>query len=138
MVFVVLVGCGSASPPPETPSNEAPEAAETTGHDVSLASNVVDENAKPIDGALLLVFRQGLDATKLDLSRLDEEVISWGRSNTQGHVTLNKPVHAPGVYSVMVTAAGYEPLIGDGELHLEETSPPSFDPWGNVVLTSKK
>ena len=34
----------------------------------------------------------------------------------------------------MVVARGYEPLIGESELHLDANTPPSFDPWGKIAL----
>jgi hypothetical protein len=37
----------------------------------------------------------------------------------------------------MVVAPGYEPLIGENELHLDENTPQSFDPWGKIGLRSR-
>ena len=56
------------------------------------------------------------------------------RSGTAGSVYLKQPVPAPGTYTVMVTADGYSPLIGDGALTLDAKTPPYFDPWGEVRL----
>jgi len=70
----------------------------------------------------------------VDVNRLDDQVLAWGRSNTLGEVLLKQPVPVPGTYTVMVVARGYEPLIGDGELHLDAKTPASFDPWGKITL----
>jgi hypothetical protein len=46
-------------------------------------------------------------------------------------------VPVPGTYTVMVIAPGYEPLIGENELHLDAKTPASFDPWGKIGLRSR-
>jgi hypothetical protein len=87
--------------------------------------------------ALVMILRPGVNAKKVDVNRLDDQVLSWGRSNTQGDVQLKQPVPIPGTYSVMVVARGYEPLVGEGELHLDANTPAYFDPWGKIWLRSR-
>ena len=105
---------------------------------IRIASRVVDAATEaPVRDALVMVLRPGVKAAAVDVNRLDDQVLSWGRSNTQGEVQLKQPVPIPGTYTVMVVARGYEPLIGDGELHLPADTAPYFDPWGKIWLRSR-
>ncbi len=105
---------------------------------IRISTRVLDAaNEQPVRDALVMILRPGVNAKKVDVNRLDDQVLSWGRSNTQGEVQLKQPVPVPGTYSVMVVARGYEPLVGEGELHLDEKSPAYFDPWGKIWLRSR-
>jgi hypothetical protein len=46
-------------------------------------------------------------------------------------------VPVPGTYSVVVFAKGYQTLIGDNELKLDDQTPLDFDPWGGVTLEAR-
>ena len=94
-------------------------------------------NKAPIQDALVMVFRPGVNADAVDVNRLDDQVLAWGRSNSLGEVKLRQPVPAPGTYTVMVVARGYEPLIGQGALRLDEKTPPAYDPWGGIKLMAR-
>ncbi|MBK9036477.1 MAG: trypsin-like peptidase domain-containing protein [Myxococcales bacterium] len=112
-----------------------PTAIEAEAEGVRLSTRIVgNANGQPIAGALLMIMRAGVSAGDVDINRLDDQVISWGRSGTDGAVYLKQPVPAPGTYTVMVTADGYSPLIGDGALRLDAGTPAYFDPWGEVRL----
>jgi len=84
-----------------------------------------------------MVLRPGVSASAVDVNRLDDQVLAWGRSNMQGEVQLKQPVPVPGTYTVMVVARGYEALIGEGALHLDDKTPPAFDPWGEIRLRAR-
>ena len=116
-----------------------PSAVEAPGEGgVRISTKVVDAaNEQPVRDALVMILRPGVNAKKVDVNRLDDQVLSWGRSNTQGEVQLKQPVPIPGTYSVMVVARGYEPLVGEGELHLDDKTPAYFDPWGRIWLRSR-
>jgi hypothetical protein len=112
-----------------------PDAVEAPAEGVRLETRVLDAaNDKPIADAMLMVLRPGVKTSEIDMNRLDDQVISWGRSNSQGEVRLKQPVPIPGEYSVVVFAKGFTPLIGDRELRLSETTPPGYDPWGAVRM----
>lgn len=112
-----------------------PTAIEAEAEGIRLSTRIVAAaNARPIAGALLMVLRPGVPASAVDVNRLDDLVISWGRSGTDGEVFLKQPVPAPGTYTVMVTADGYSPLIGDSALKLPADAPLYYDPWGVVRL----
>ena len=112
------------------------DAIEPPAEGVRLETHILDAaNDKPIADALLMVLRSGVRADAIDMNRLDDQVISWGRANSAGEVRLKHPVPVPGAYSVLVFARGYAPLIGDQELRLTATTPPGYDPWGAVRLT---
>ncbi|MGE0397468.1 MAG: trypsin-like peptidase domain-containing protein [Kofleriaceae bacterium] len=116
-----------------------PSAVEAPGEGgVRISTKVLDAaNEQPVRDALVMILRPGVNAKKVDVNRLDDQVLSWGRSNTQGEVQLKQPVPVPGTYSVMVVARGYEPLVGEGELHLDANAPAYFDPWGKIWLRSR-
>jgi S1-C subfamily serine protease len=112
-----------------------PRAVEAPPEGIRLSTNVVDAgNGQPVAGALLMVLRPGIGAADIDVNRLDDLVIAWGRSNADGDVHLKQAVPVPGTYSVLVVARGYDPLVGDNELRLAADAPPFFDPWGVVKL----
>jgi protease PrsW len=113
-----------------------PESIDAPAEGVRLETRILDaDNDKPIADAMLMVLRPGVRTSAIDMNRLEDQVLSWGRSNSQGEVRLKQPVPVPGAYSVLVFAKGYAPLIGDQELRLTETTPPGYDPWGAVRLT---
>jgi len=115
-----------------------PSAVEAPAEGIRIATRVIDAaNEAPVRDALVMVLRPGISASAIDVNRLDDQVISWGRSNTQGEVQLKQPVPVPGTYSVLVRASGYEPLIGDNKLQLDEKSPPALDPWGGIKLMAR-
>ncbi len=87
--------------------------------------------------ATVMVLRPDVSASAIDMNRLDDQAIAWGKSNAQGEVRLKQLVPNPGTYTVMVVAPGYEPLIGENELHLGADTPPNFDPWGRIGLRSR-
>jgi S1-C subfamily serine protease len=115
-----------------------PSAVEAPSEGVRIATKVIDAaNEAPIRDALVLVLRPTVKASQIDVNRLDDQTLSWGRSNTQGDVQLKQPVPVPGTYTVMVIARGYEPLIGEGALKLTDKTPPAFDPWGSIKLLAR-
>ena len=118
-----------------TSTDLEPTAIEAEAEGIRLSTRIVAAaNLRPVPGALLMIMRAGVAANQVDVNRLDDLVISWGRAGTDGEVYLKQPVPAPGTYTVMVTANGYSPLIGDGALRLAADAPPYFDPWGLVKL----
>jgi hypothetical protein len=86
---------------------------------------------------MVAVLRPGVNASTIDMNRLDDQTIAWGKTNSAGEVRLKQLVPVPGTYTVMVTAPGYETLIGESELHLDAKMPSSFDPWGKIGLRSR-
>ncbi len=112
-----------------------PDAVEAPAEGVRLETKILDAaNDRPIADAMLMVLRPSVRTSEIDMNRLDDQVLSWGRSNAAGEVRLKQPVPIPGDYSVVVFAKGYAPLIGDRELRLGETTPPGYDPWGAIRL----
>ena len=115
-----------------------PSAVEAPAEGVKIESKVLDAASEaPVRDALVMILRPGVKASAVDVNRLDDQVLSWGRSNAQGDVSLKQPVPVPGTYTVMVVAKGYEPLMGEGELHLDANTPQRFDPWGKIWLRSR-
>ena len=115
-----------------------PSAIEVPADGVQIQSRVLDAaNQAPVRDALVMVLRPGVNASTVDVNRLDDQVLAYGRSNAQGEVVLKQPVPAPGTYTLMVVARGYEPVIGEGALTLASDTPPVFDPWNRLLLRSR-
>ncbi len=115
----------------------APTSIEPEAEGVAISTRVLDQaNDRPIAGALVMVLRAGVDGHRVDVNRLDEVVIAWGRANADGGVYLRQPVPAPGRYTVLVNADGYAPLVVDDGLVLDADAPPSVVPWGTLRLAS--
>lgn len=115
-----------------------PSAVEAPAEGVRISSKVLDAASEaPVRDALVMILRPGVKAQAVDVNRLDDQVLSWGRTNAQGEVQLKQPVPIPGTYTVMVVAKGYEPLMGENELHLDAETPAFFDPWGKIWLRSR-
>jgi S1-C subfamily serine protease len=113
-------------------------AVEAPAGGVQIQSRVLDVvNEAPVRDALVMVLRPGVNAGTVDVNRLDDQVLAYGRSNAQGEVLLRQPVPVPGTYTLMVVARGYEPVIGEGELILEASTPAVFDPWGKILLRAR-
>ena len=114
-----------------------PTSVEAAAEGTRIYTTVIDDATEsPVRDALVMVLRPGVSTSSIDLNRLDDQAIAWGRTNAQGEVRLKQLVPA-GTYTVMVMAQGYEALIGDSELHLDANTPPSFDPWGKIGLHSR-
>jgi S1-C subfamily serine protease len=115
-----------------------PTAVEAAAEGVRISTLVVDDaNEAPVRDATVMVLKAGVNTSTIDMNRLDDQAIAWGKTNALGEVRLKQLVPVPGTYTVMVIAPGYEPLIGEGELRLDEKTPPSFDPWGKIGLRSR-
>lgn len=115
-----------------------PTAIDAEAEGIRISTRIVDAaNDQPIPGALLMVLRPGVSAAAVDINRLDDMVIAWGRSSATGDVYLKQPVPNPGTYTVMVVVDGYVPLIGTDALKLSEDTPPYFDPWGGVRVEAE-
>lgn len=112
-----------------------PEAVEIAPEGVLISTKVVDAaSSRPVPGAMLMVLRPGVSSSEVDMNRLDDQVVAWGRANADGEVHLKHPVPSPGTYTVVVVARGYQPLLGDAALQLDEETPAYWDPWGSVAL----
>ena len=115
-----------------------PTAVEAAAEGVRIYTTVLDDATEaPVRDALVMVLKPGVNTSSLDMNRLDDQTIAWGKTNGAGEVRLKQLVPVPGTYTVMVIAPGYEPLIGENELHLDAKTPASFDPWGKIGLRSR-
>ncbi|HTL37400.1 MAG TPA: trypsin-like peptidase domain-containing protein, partial [Kofleriaceae bacterium] len=115
-----------------------PTAIEASAEGVRIYTTIVDDaNDSPIRDATVMVLKAGVNTAAIDMNRLDDQAIAWGKTNALGEVRLKQLVPIPGTYTVMVIAPGYEPLIGESELHFDDKTPPSYDPWGKIGLRSR-
>jgi hypothetical protein len=115
-----------------------PSAVEAAAEGVRIFTTVIDDaNEQPVRDATVMVLKSGVNTSSIDMNRLDDQAIAWGKTNAQGEVRLKQLVPVPGTYTVMVVAPGYEPLIGENELHLDANTPAKFDPWDKIGLRSR-
>lgn len=119
------------------PSSTSSETAETkkasTG--VVIVSRVVDaSDGKPIESAMIVVFKAGIGAEDLHEDKIDEQALTWGLTDADGVFRLDSPVPQGARYTVAVGADGYLPLIQSGALDLSSESPPMYDPWTRISL----
>jgi S1-C subfamily serine protease len=116
----------------------APTSIEPEPEGVSISTRVVDQaNDEPVPGALVMVLREGVDGRSVDVNRLDDVVIAWGRADADGGVYLRQPVPAPGHYTVLVHADGYTPLVAEDGLVLPPDTPSAVVPWGTLRLAAE-
>ncbi|HEY1812053.1 MAG TPA: trypsin-like peptidase domain-containing protein [Kofleriaceae bacterium] len=114
-----------------------PTAVEAAAEGVRIYTTVVDDATEaPVRDALVMVLQSGIRANQIDLNRLDDQAIAWGKTNASGEVRLKQLVPS-GTYTVLVIAPGYEQLTGEGELTVDDKTPASFDPWGKIGLHSR-
>ena len=112
-----------------------PTAVEAAAEGVRIYTTIIDDASEaPVRDATVMVLKPGVNAGEIDMNRLDDQAIAWGKTNAYGEVRLKHLVPVPGTYTVMVVAPGYEPLIGTNELRVDDKTPPSFDPWGRISL----
>jgi S1-C subfamily serine protease len=136
--LLAIAGAGWTPREGHTDVELQPSAVEAPAEGVRIATRIIDAaNESAVPDALVMVLRPGVQASAVDVNRLDDQVLAWGRSNTQGEVQLKQPVPVPGTYTVMVVSRGYEPLIGQDALKLDDKTPAAFDPWGEIRLRAR-
>ena len=119
----------------QTANGPPSESSSTKQLGVIVLSRVVDAaNDRPIAGAVVIVFDPSISTDWFDLNDLEEQALTWGRSDASGEFILSKPLPRGAAYSVAVLAEGYHPLTGEGALVLQTDAPDLFDPWGIIRL----
>ncbi|MBX3160846.1 MAG: hypothetical protein KF773_33080 [Deltaproteobacteria bacterium] len=145
-VTVVLAsGCWSAQP--AAPAHHVAAPRVVAPSDPTLTTHVVDADTEaPVAGAMVIVVRQDVTPSDIDLLRwqqvanghgrlVDELVVSSGRCDGAGKVTLHAPPR--GTYDVVVLGRDHEPLHGARILRISEDQLP-LDPFGQLRLVKRK
>lgn len=115
---------------------ELPKTSATT-EGVRIVTTVVDDaTAAPIADALVMLLRPEIPAAAIDLNRLHVQAAAWGKANSEGEVGLRQLVSS-GVYTVIVTAPGYETMVGDRSVHIDNKTTANFNPWGTIELRAR-
>lgn len=121
--------------PFEPPQIDPARVTTSTGEVVFVSSRVVDAaNDRPIEGAIVVVFKPGIERGQIDLNQLDRQSLAWGRTKESGEFSLRQPVPTGAIYTVAVLAPGFQTLVREGALDLPADAPRFFDPWGQVRL----
>lgn len=132
-----LIAVAQAGWTPTLGDNQVGGPVEPTESDAELGveiSSVVRDaaNDNPVAGAVVIAFRPGVTASDVDMNRLHEQALTWGRTDDNGRFTLQHRVPRGVTYTVAVLAKGYQPLIETGVLSLGQDAPSAYDPWGQI------
>lgn len=112
------------------PSDQA-----TSPQGIMITSRVVDAaDGKPIDEAMVVVFRTGLRAEDLEENEMDEQALTWAQTDAAGVFRLESAVPPGRSYTVAVVADGYLPLVETGALSVPKDAPPEYNPWQRLSL----
>lgn len=114
---------------------DAPAVTPAPDAGVMITSSVVDaSDGKPIEGAVIVIFKRGLSAENLDREKLEEQAETWAQSDAAGVFRMGAPVARGARYTVAVAADGYLPLVETGVLSIPDSAPAVLDPWQRIAL----
>ncbi|MCL5999755.1 MAG: carboxypeptidase regulatory-like domain-containing protein, partial [Chloroflexi bacterium] len=90
------------------------------GDDVAVEGTVVDaKSKKPINGALVVVLNEGVDAEQWLEDGADEDVFAFAKTNSKGQFELNNRIPTGVAYPWMIGAKGYRTIL-EQEFTIEE------------------
>ncbi|MCP4445138.1 MAG: trypsin-like serine protease [Myxococcales bacterium] len=102
---------------------------------VVITSRVQDgTTGKPIEGAVVIIFKPGIAAKEVNLDKLDEQALVWTQTDGAGVFRTPSAISKAQRYTVAVAAEGYLPLLESGVLSIPESATPEMDPWQNISL----
>jgi S1-C subfamily serine protease len=117
------------------PSDRAKPTAEPAAEGVMITSMVVDaSDGKPIEGAMIVVFKAGLEVKDLKEDQVEEQALGWAQTDGAGVFRLQNAVPRGGTHTVAVVANGYLSLVEDSVLTVAKGAPSEFDPWKRISL----
>jgi S1-C subfamily serine protease len=117
------------------PAGQAVASDDGATEGVMITSTVVDaSDGKPIEGAMIVVFKDGLALTDLREDKVEEQALSWAQTDGAGVFRLAAAVPRGGTHTVAVVANGYLSLVEDGVLRVSKSAPPELDPWKKISL----
>lgn len=120
---------------PSPTDRAAPTTTEPAAEGVMITSMVVDaSDGKPIEGAMIVVFKAGLEVKDLKEDQVEEQALAWAQTNGAGVFRLQNAVPRGGKHTVAVVANGYLSLVEDSVLSVAEGAPSEFDPWKRISL----
>jgi S1-C subfamily serine protease len=106
---------------------------------VIISSRVIDGSSKrPVEGALVIVFRPGIAAQDIAREKLEEQALTWGRTDANGEFRLDKPLARGQKYTVAVMARGFLPLTETDVLRIDPEAPSAFRAWGHIALEPER
>ncbi len=103
---------------------------------ITVYSRIVDAlTGKPIEGVFFAVLKEGVTIEQFANNPQDSMIIAYGESDSEGMLVLYD-VPAGSIYSVIVGADGYEPILEDDALDIPEDWEGDLD-LGDVYLESE-
>ncbi len=113
--------------------NETRSTQPTAG--VVITSRIRDAtNGHPVEGAIVIVFKAGITASKVDLEKLDEQALVWAQTDGAGAFRMPSEISRSERYTVAVAAPGYLPLVESNVLAIPASASSEFTPWAAISL----
>ncbi len=108
-----------------------------TATDVSVQGKVVDKQSKkPINGALIVVLNEGVDAKEWLDSGTDSDVMAYAKTDSTGEFELNERIPVGTALPWLIGAKGYQTII-DQEFAIDPSN--AEDPYVmNIGLVRSK
>ena len=105
------------------------------GDGVTVHSRVVDAgNGSGVRGAFVVLFKPGINKSNIDIDHIEEQALSYGQTNQRGEFELVSTVPRGATYTVAVVADGYNPLIENDVLVIDQNTSSRYDPWEEIVI----
>lgn len=114
-------------------SGPSAEVADQPG--VIVRSRVIDAtNRRGVADATVLVLRSGVSAGQIRREKLEQQALSWGRTDPNGEFHLQIPLARGNTHTVIVVAPGYLPRSATDALQIAANSPAELVPWKHISL----
>lgn len=123
--------------PTQTPTPTNPGGSGTTdaGSPIVFAGRVVDADTQaPIPDALVIALVPGVTTQQFLDEQLDSQVASYAYADADGYFACDPALNAQTTYAVIIWMDGYEPLLIDDALYMEDDGSGWYD-VGDVYLT---
>lgn len=118
------------------PGSESEAPAPEALNEVLITGKVVDTaDGSPVE-AVVIVFKQGLQAGDLDEDKLDEQALRWTQTDASGAFRLESIPRGQS-FTVAVIAPDYLPLVETNALSVPADAPSEFQPWKSISIQRK-
>jgi S1-C subfamily serine protease len=125
----------AARPAPEARDMKPPAKPAADDGGVMVHGKLIDAaNGSPIRGGFVVVFKPDITKANVDFEKVEQQALSYGQSNKNGEFELVTRVPRGKAYTVAAVAEGYQPLIEDHVLQVDDATPDRYAPWDEIVL----
>jgi hypothetical protein len=98
---------------------------------VTIHGTIIDaDTGRPLPNAYFVVLQPGVTTQQFLTERLDEQIASVALTDVNGAYQLFPPLPRGAVYSALILAEGYQPLMEDNAINIGTDAPDmvEFDP----------